>query len=74
MRKLVATLMAVGALMLSGAIAHAANQPPPPAGPAGPRTEVPQFRPESTGTLELPALRLDNGRQTVDSAAAALVP
>ncbi|TAM71535.1 hypothetical protein [Mycobacterium sp.] len=34
MRKLVATLTAVGALMLSGATAHADN--PPPAPPPGP--------------------------------------
>ncbi|WP_167525977.1 hypothetical protein [Mycobacterium timonense] len=35
MRKLVATLMAVGALMLSGeATARATDQPPPPPSPA----------------------------------------
>ncbi|WP_406814243.1 hypothetical protein [Mycobacterium sp. M23085] len=34
MRKLVATLMAVGAVLLSGAVARAGNQAPPPPPPA----------------------------------------
>lgn len=33
------------------------------------RTEVFVFRPQSTGALELPAVRMDNGWQTVDPAA-----
>jgi hypothetical protein len=40
MRKTVATLMAVGALMLSGGIAYAENQPPPP--PPGPNLYTPK--------------------------------